>query len=270
MSIPYIPLYVSDYEADTAHLTLEEDGAYNRLLRLCWRTADCSIPDDPKWIMRKLRVTADDYYRVVEPVIDEFFVSGMERVFQPRLQKEYEKAKKFQKQRSEAGKASAKSRALKTKDKVSTSVAPPLQQLEPEPELKDIPPKSPKGDFDEFWNAVPRKVGKGAAQKAYLKAVKKVAPEILLSGIQRYAKTRAGQDHQYTVHPSRWLNEERWADEQPSLKPVAAKPTRETVANNIKSGLSFLCASVTPSQARTLIEEGLVTREECKAVGVTP
>ena len=32
--IPYLPLYVNDFEGDTAHLSLEEDGAYNRLIRL--------------------------------------------------------------------------------------------------------------------------------------------------------------------------------------------------------------------------------------------
>ena len=32
--LPYFPLYPTDFEADTSHLTLEEDGAYNRLLRL--------------------------------------------------------------------------------------------------------------------------------------------------------------------------------------------------------------------------------------------
>lgn len=105
MSLPYIPLYVADYEADTAHLTIEEDGAYNRLLRLCWRTPGCSVPDDPKWIMRKMRVSADDYYRVVEPVIGEFFTRGMGRVFSARLQAEMEKAEASHKARSDAGKA---------------------------------------------------------------------------------------------------------------------------------------------------------------------
>ena len=34
MRTPYFPLHVADYEAKTAHLTIEEDGAYMRLLRL--------------------------------------------------------------------------------------------------------------------------------------------------------------------------------------------------------------------------------------------
>jgi uncharacterized protein YdaU (DUF1376 family) len=53
MSLPYFPMYPSDFEAKTSHLTLLEDGAYNRLLRLCWMTPGCSIPADEAWIMRR-------------------------------------------------------------------------------------------------------------------------------------------------------------------------------------------------------------------------
>jgi uncharacterized protein YdaU (DUF1376 family) len=31
MSLPYFPMYPTDFEAKTSHLTLAEDGAYNRL-----------------------------------------------------------------------------------------------------------------------------------------------------------------------------------------------------------------------------------------------
>lgn len=110
MSIPYIPLYVADYEADTAHLSLEEDGAYNRLLRLCWRTPGCSLPDDHSWIMRRLRVDQETFQRAVLPVLDEFFVvektgrgSGEARLMSPRLREEYKRVNATSKKRAEAG-----------------------------------------------------------------------------------------------------------------------------------------------------------------------
>ena len=67
MSLPYFPMYPSDFEAKTSHLTLEEDGAYNRLLRLCWMTPGASIPDDDAWIMRRMRVDQATFDRVVRP-----------------------------------------------------------------------------------------------------------------------------------------------------------------------------------------------------------
>ena len=81
-----------------------------------------------------------------------------------------------------------------------------------EPITKPITKDSIVG-FEKFWLACPRRIGKEAARKAYEKARKTTSDSELLEGIRRYAATRAGQDEQYTVHPSTWLNQGRWADE---------------------------------------------------------
>lgn len=85
MRTPYFPMYPADFEAKTSHLTLEEDGAYNRLLRLCWMTPGCSLPDDAAWIARRMRVSSADFDRVVRPLLDEFFKREKGRVFSPFL-----------------------------------------------------------------------------------------------------------------------------------------------------------------------------------------
>lgn len=69
-------------------------------------------------------------------------------------------------------------------------------------------------EFDQaFWPAYPRKVGKGAARKALISARKKADLATIVAGAQRYKAERDGQDENFTVHASRWLNEERWLDE---------------------------------------------------------
>lgn len=168
MSLPYIPLYVDDYEAATAHLTIEEDGAYNRLLRLCWRTPGCSVPDDPKWIMRRMRVSADDYYRVVEPLIDEFFTRGMGRVFSARLQREMDKSKALHDARSAAGRKGnekrwhdpQKTKPLKNNNSGYRKAIAKQSHPEPEPEpypdknmgAHTAPPKTSRGSrLREDW-----------------------------------------------------------------------------------------------------------------------
>lgn len=100
---PFMPLYVDDFEADTTHLSLEEDGVYNRLLRLCWRTAGCSLPDDPKWISRRLRVDIETYHRLVEPILREFFHRENGRVFQGRQRREFQAVCESYKKRASAG-----------------------------------------------------------------------------------------------------------------------------------------------------------------------
>ena len=91
--IPYMKLWVSDYEADTLHLTFEEDGAYNRLLRLCWRTSTCSLPADPAWLARRLRATDEEFERFIKPVIAEFWVEENHRISQKRQLQEWGKAR---------------------------------------------------------------------------------------------------------------------------------------------------------------------------------
>lgn len=76
MSLPYFPLYADRYEADTTHLSMLEDGAYNRLLRLCWRSPGCKLPNDLPWIFRQCRAITDADKAAVEAVLSEFFTKG--------------------------------------------------------------------------------------------------------------------------------------------------------------------------------------------------
>jgi uncharacterized protein YdaU (DUF1376 family) len=138
MSLPYFPMYPADFEADTSHLTLEEDGAYNRLLRLCWMTPGCSVPDDPKWVARRMRVDAETYSRVVAPLIEEFFRrDGKGRLFSPRLLSIWQETDVKHKRRVEAGRKGGRPRkSLETNDSVQSNAKAMPKQPEPEPEPK--------------------------------------------------------------------------------------------------------------------------------------
>jgi uncharacterized protein YdaU (DUF1376 family) len=54
----YFQFHIGDYRSATAHLTNEEDLAYRRLLDMYYDT-EVPIPNDPKDVSRKLRVTVD-------------------------------------------------------------------------------------------------------------------------------------------------------------------------------------------------------------------
>jgi len=70
--------------------------------------------------------------------------------------------------------------------------------------------------FDAFWKAYPRKVGKGAAQKAWAVAVRKADPDRIIEGVERYPWP---DDPAFVPHASTWLNGQRWEDELPGMKP---------------------------------------------------
>ncbi len=111
--LPYMPLYIRDYEGDTAHLSIEEDGAYNRLLRLCWRTPGCSIPDDATWIRRKMRVDEATYDRVVAPILEEFFTVSRGRWSQKKQIGIYNDKKSVVEKAKEASKKAVLAKQLK-------------------------------------------------------------------------------------------------------------------------------------------------------------
>ena len=58
--------------------------------------------------------------------------------------------------------------------------------------------------FAAFWQAYPRRVSRGAAEKAYHRIIRgREATEAeLLAGAMRYAAQRDGEDAQFTKHPA--------------------------------------------------------------------
>ena len=64
--------------------------------------------------------------------------------------------------------------------------------------------------FEAFWESYPRKVGKIAAEKSYMKAVKQHGAATILSGLSRYKTSLP--EKQFIPHPSTWLNQGRYLD----------------------------------------------------------
>lgn len=88
---------------------------------------------------------------------------------------------------------------------------------------REVPDTDP--DFSAFWDAYPRKVGKGAARKAWLKAVKRAgSARVVIDGAERFAREVAAQQKvdrdqnrgrntmEFVPYPATWLNGERWSD----------------------------------------------------------
>ncbi len=67
-------------------------------------------------------------------------------------------------------------------------------------------------DFDTFWKAYPRRVGKLAAMKAWAKAERLSSPDEIMSGLQAYISNGLPEMN-FIPHPATWLNQGRWWDE---------------------------------------------------------
>jgi len=74
--------------------------------------------------------------------------------------------------------------------------------------------------FDAFWEAVPKKVGKKAALRAYKTALKDIDADTLLERVKAYAQRVKdnGTAQQYILHPTTWLNQGRWDDAEDEVE----------------------------------------------------
>ena len=82
----------------------------------------------------------------------------------------------------------------------------------------------PVSDFDRFWNAYPRKVGKKAAKRRW-DLTKKERPDLdhVLHAVHASMNTEQWRKDggKFVPHPATWLNEGRWDD---VLVPVGSTP----------------------------------------------
>lgn len=78
------------------------------------------------------------------------------------------------------------------------------------------PPKNvdPMARFREFYDAYPRHVAPGKAERAWEKAVKAGAdPAILIENARLFAMERKFSEKKLIPYPATWLNDRRWEDE---------------------------------------------------------
>ncbi|MCK2200205.1 helix-turn-helix domain-containing protein [Corynebacterium callunae] len=106
----------------------------------------------------------------------------------------------------------------------------------PKPPINQ-PPIVPQGgrqnypaDFEEFWAAFPRRVGKRIAHRAWLKAVERTSVEEVLAGAQRFATDPNLPEERFIPHPTTWLNRDGWLD--------TPMPTQENAQKSVDDVLS--------------------------------
>jgi hypothetical protein len=74
--------------------------------------------------------------------------------------------------------------------------------------------ESEKGEFESFWTAYPKKIGKRAAEKAWQTARKRPALPRILAALSSAKSSPDWKKEQgkYIPHPTTWLNQGRWDD----------------------------------------------------------
>lgn len=224
MGRPWMPLYVADYLADTAHLGATESGAYLHLIMHYWQTGN--LPTDDRTLARIAKIDPRQWHRY-KPVLSAFFVIGNGGQWShTRIDKELLRSEEISNKRKSAALQMHSNRAANAPahaEQVQTQLQP-QSQTEEESKKEDSSLRSarevsretnsddwPKDFREQFWNRYPRKAGKKAAITK-LEGVRKrgeVPFGVLMAGIAKIPIS----EPRFIPHPATWLNEGRWDDE---------------------------------------------------------
>ena len=232
---PAFQFYPQDYLADpnVAEMTLEEQGAYIRLICYAWIAG--SIPADPERCARlvgngcSISVATNVQRAFNEPSTDP------QRLLHKRVEKERQKQAIRREQTSSAGKQSAAKRIVSRELSTGSNKRSTNGQ-------RNVNPSSSSSDedvcvsnsesqvcqFEQFWSICPRRTAKGNARKAWSKAIKTASPEQIIEGMKVYATATVGTETQYIAHPATWLNAERWLDDVHESKKKPRLPDTST------------------------------------------
>lgn len=220
-AIPYMPLYVADYLADTSHLGALENGAYLLLLMNYWQRGE-PLPASDKHLAVICRMSLEQW-KAIKPEIMPFFEEADGKWNHKRvdaeLQRFAEKSEKAKVSRAQRGKNDPPTDDQPPSNERATNVEPTFNHTskgkEGKKELLLAQPRAKvnrEPGFEEFWAHCPRKVGKGSARIAYRKAITQTSPETLLAALRVFAAKQLGKEPNFIPHPASWLNAERWLD----------------------------------------------------------
>lgn len=241
---PAFPCYASDFLGSTrcTLMTPEQRGGYFWLLLHSWGAPECSLPSDERAlaVLSGLNSRWEDCrLEIMECFEAHPNLPG--KLANLRLYAIWLERAAFHESASERGKAGAGKRwgshssangsangygiATPIANGMANDSSPlPLPLPSPLPEKTTTSAKKNgrergQDDFDAFWKAYPRKQGKGAARKAWLKAKPNLATVLAAIASQRKSDQWVRDGGQFIPQPATWLNQERWEDQPTEVPP---------------------------------------------------
>jgi len=216
LTMNFYSFHVGDYIKQTVHLSAMEDICYRRLLDMYYDT-ERPIPLETQSVSRRLRLDTE----LVDSVLSEFFLRTEEGWRNARCDAEiasYQHKAAVNRTNGKLGGRPKKTQSVSFANPTQSEQNPNQEPITKNQDKEHSSPAKPDDGFAEFWKAYPRKVGKGAALKAWMKIKSKSeALRLILDALawQRTSEQWSKDGGQFIPHPSTWLNEQRWFDEKP-------------------------------------------------------
>jgi uncharacterized protein YdaU (DUF1376 family) len=221
----------AEYQIKTIHLSDAEDLAYRRLLDMAY-LSEKPIPLDTNLVARRVRIDQD----IVEQVLSEFFektaqgyrnrrVEEEVLAYQTIIERNLKGAKAAAQKAAERAAQGVKRRSPRTlteptsdhEGNLEGSSENTITNLEGnQNKNKNISPLPPSGGFDRFWSiwpSSPRKVGKAACFKTWLKHGMDEHCDRIVSHVSRLKGTTQWLTG-FEPAPQTYLNQKRWLDDE--------------------------------------------------------
>jgi uncharacterized protein YdaU (DUF1376 family) len=113
MTLDWYPFFINDYRRDTYHLTLEEDGAYRRLIDE-YMVTRAALPNDDAALARIVGIPKTEWDRLA-PVVRRFFRMRNDKLFHKRCEQEIRAQNARHNRNSERAKKGGIAKAFKDK-----------------------------------------------------------------------------------------------------------------------------------------------------------
>ena len=211
---PAFQFYPADFISDELVQTMsnEEIGVYIRMI--CHDWINGGLPDDHHRLLRLFN--CDN--ACLQACLPAFAIKGG-RLFNKRLMKERKKQRAYRQKQSR----NAQSRWNQPLNPVPPQCHRNAKSVPTEcsstssSSSKEKTPIVPKGtgytdEFERFWSAYPRRVGKRTAFTAFKRANQRADYADIMAGIATSPATTE-PDPQFVPHASTWLNRDGWDDE---------------------------------------------------------
>jgi uncharacterized protein YdaU (DUF1376 family) len=109
----WYPFFVTDYRKDTYHLSLEEDGAYRRLIDE-YMVTRAALPNDDAALARIVGIPKTEWDRLA-PVVRRFFRLRNDKLFHKRCEREIRAQNARHNRNSERARKGGMAKAFKDK-----------------------------------------------------------------------------------------------------------------------------------------------------------
>lgn len=109
MSFAYLPLYTGDYFRDTRGLSMAGHGCYILFLTYCWDSKG-PLPLEDEHLASICNARSQEERVTMQRILGSYFVRMEDGWYQPRMQREIERAEAIAVERSDAGRRGANER----------------------------------------------------------------------------------------------------------------------------------------------------------------